>query len=263
MSGLIIDPFRFAAGDPLSGGIFTTYVGDGTNGILGTAYKVRTFDYIGATDVLSVTEEVVVELLVLGAGAGSGGASNTSRKSGSGGAGKLYYSAAFPLTPGDYTIEVGLGGALGGGSTYGGNGGDTIFGPITCPGGGGGAPASTPVGTPPGSDGGCGGGGAANNSTAGSGGAELDGTGGELYGTFYGSPGGSGAAGSSGGHGGGTNGGLITGRVYYLSGSAVEYGIGGTYGGANPTTPGSGGPGVPSVQNGRAGTDGIVIVRYV
>jgi hypothetical protein len=57
-----------ASGVVASGGTETTYVGDGSNGVLGQSYKVHTFT--AATGSLVVTQGGEVDVLILGAGGG-------------------------------------------------------------------------------------------------------------------------------------------------------------------------------------------------
>ena len=82
-----------------------------------------------------------VELLVVGGGGGGG----CGVAGGGGGGGQVYHSTTFSVTGGmTYSVTVGAGGAGGtnGGSSvgrwHGENGGDSVFGAITCLGGGGG-----------------------------------------------------------------------------------------------------------------------------
>ena len=94
-----------------SGGTETTYVGDGTNGVLGQSYKVHKFTADGT---FTVTQGGEADVLVVGAGgSGTGGY-------GGGGGGVLFQKVA--LSPGAMPVTVGQAGVvatLGGASQLG------------------------------------------------------------------------------------------------------------------------------------------------
>ncbi len=210
------------------------------------------------------------------AGGGSGGKDvNTGVDSGGGGAGGLVYQASRAITPGNYTVTVGAGGASQTSTrTNGISGNNSVFDTITALGGGGGGAYPGP-----GVNGGSGGGGVTYNSAAGGSATQGNSGGGTGYGNNGSSSGGGGGAGAAGGSAGGV------GLAYSISGSSVYYaggggnsgaaggngggGAGGT-GGANGTagtanTGGGGGAATSanSTSNSGAGGSGIVIVSYV
>ena len=235
-----------------------------------------------------------IQYLVIAGGGGGGGASAR----GAGGAGG-YRSSIFGELSGDssvtesviplststeYTVEVGAGGANGGGTDTGGfNGSDSVFHTVTSLGGGYGGGGSTGAEKNPGGTGGSGGG----SNYGGAGGLGTlnqgnDGGVGSVVANTYGGGGGGGAA-EPGANGTGTNGGkggdgllsLVTGQAITRAGG----GAGGTYNGSGAGAPGvggggsvgqagtantgGGGGGCPNInQQGGAGGSGIVIIKY-
>ncbi|MEK7195805.1 MAG: glycine-rich domain-containing protein, partial [Patescibacteria group bacterium] len=172
-------------------------------------------------------------------------------------AGGYQYNAALPVTTQAYSVTVGAAGVAGinGGAGQGGNGGNSVFSATIAYGGGGGAYGSL---SNAGSSGGSGGGGSMEGGGAGGIG-------------FQGGKGGDGAANSAwegGGGGAGGDGSGYTpgpGIVNSISGSAVTYGVGGSYssGQGDRTEKGSGGMGSSPSGNGKVGVIGIVIISYV
>jgi hypothetical protein len=235
-----------------------------------------------------------IQYLVVAGGGGGGGASAR----GAGGAGG-YRSSIFGELSGDssvsesaislstnteYAVEVGAGGANGGGTDVGGfNGSDSVFHTITSLGGGWGGGGSTGAEKNPGGSGGSGGG--SNYGGAGGAGTLNQGNNGGVGSTVastYGGGGGGGAS-ESGTNGTGTNGGnggnglssSVTGQLITRAGG----GAGGTYNGSGAGSPGAGGGGsvgqagtantggggggCPNInQQGGAGGSGIVIIKY-
>jgi hypothetical protein len=276
---LMLTLARTAAAISATGGNVTT------NG----AYVLHTFTNSGS---LNVAVGGTIEVLVVAGGGGGG------RLGGGGGGGGLIYSNAFPVTVSNYTVTVGGGGA---GSTSrgakGGNGTNSVFGPLTATGGGGGGSYNDNFRS--GNDGGSGGGAACKNNQTGTtglpGNANPPGQGnnGGTAPTATGeiTCGGGGGAGMAGGNGSGntTGGAGGNGSSYHISGTLREYAGGGGGGGTTAGgAGGSGGGGAGSIgtANGTAGTantggggggsrdnaagggnggsggSGIVIVRY-
>lgn len=103
-----------------------------------TNFKVHAFTTTGASTLTVSGVPAYVDILVVGAG-GSGG----SRVRGGGGAGGVVYLQNFKLSPGQYSISVGAGGASRTGTPYTGNNGGnttvTAISSVTAYGGGGGA----------------------------------------------------------------------------------------------------------------------------
>jgi hypothetical protein len=98
-----------------SGGTETTYVGDGTNGVLGQSYKVHTFTADGS---LIVTQGGLADVLIVGGGSHGGGGSYP-------GAGGRANRGLMELGAGTMPVTVGIGGnsstsALPGTSSFGG-----------------------------------------------------------------------------------------------------------------------------------------------
>ena len=195
-----------------------------------------------------------VEVLVV-AGGGGGGGKNTG---GGGGAGGLIYNNAYPVTPGQtYTVTVGVAGTNAAGyQSYGGNGGNSVFGNLTAiAGGGGGYGVQGGTRAVAGRVGGSGGGGGGDDSggpfTGGAGTAGQGFTGGQ--GTSPGAnAGGGGGAGAVGGDSvvstRGGNG--AAGLAFGISGLPTSY-AGGGGGGGNSTagTGGTGGGGAGAAGN--------------
>jgi len=126
----------------------------------GTTYRVHTFTTTGTNTfaVSSVGTSPTVEYLVV---AGGGGGATDAEIGGGGGAGG-FRTGTLSVSPQNYTITVGAGGARGtgvdqsgtGSGTNGGNGGNSVFSTITAIGGGGGSTRGATAGS-----GGSGGGG--------------------------------------------------------------------------------------------------------
>lgn len=226
----------YAYRDTLAGLTFTLI---GGNAITAGGYKIHTF--LGGTTVLQTSGGLTrnVEYLIV-AGGGYGGAD----QGGGGGAGGLKTgSLNIDATGQTYSIIVGTervaSSAFGVSCTAGGNGG-------SYNGGGG-------------SSGGSGGGGGG-GSPGGPGGSGIPGQGnnGGASGGFA-MPGGGGGAGSAGG-----SQSPGSGLVYSISGSAVNYAVGGAQQ-YNSGTPGGGGAGGPNsaAASGSPGNTGTVIIRYL
>jgi hypothetical protein len=253
-------------------------------------FTIHTFSTVGNTSCIVTNTSITVELLVVAGGSGGGGGDG----GGGGGAGGLVYQASYTLAPGTYTVTVGGGGSAGNssGNAPGGDGGNSVFGPITAFGGGGGAGAGTTTGVSGGS-----GGGGTHDSGAGAGGTGqqpsrpspstgFGNNGGQSFNSSPWSGGGGGGAGQAGANGSGSaggNGGV--GRQYNTSGTPLFYaggggggsagsggGTGGSGGGANGGSPNSagnngtantgGGGGGGNNREGGSGGSGIVILRY-
>lgn len=233
---------------------FTIQASDGINtatrsySITVNAPQVETFN--SGSGNFSVPSGVTSVNALVVAGGGGGGA----RSGGGGGAGGLVYRPALPVSPGgSVPYSVGSGGSPGieGGQSYGGTGGDSVFGPLTAKGGGG---ANDSNGSTQPGAGGSGGGqgyeyGPSNPPGTQPGQPGDSGT----YG--FGNPGGSGQLSpqprSGGGGGSGGAGGPVApqqrrggaggqARTYSISGSPVTYaggGSGGAHPGPNPGEP--------------------------
>jgi hypothetical protein len=252
-----------------------------TGGTITTVGANRIHTFTSGTTTITFLVPVTAQVLVVAGGGGGGGTGTTNQTGGGGGAGELYYNASYSIAPGTYTVTVGAAGTrgLGSGSTGGTptNGGDSIFGPIDCNGGGRGGSSS---GLDNGGSGGSGGG-ASRNAT---GGASVKTAGG--FGNAGGISSGSLSAGEAGGGGGGGAGGAGAaagptndtraaggaGRAYSISGVSVTYAQGGRGGSRNGTSDGpagttnagdgGGGGDGNAVSNGGNGGAGIVIISY-
>jgi len=250
----------------------------GASVVTSNGYYICTFTNNGT---FSVTSTGIVDVLVVAGGGGGG------KTGGGGGAGGMIYSNSYPVVASNYTVTVGGGGA---GSTsrnsQGGNGTNSIFGPLVAVGGGGAGSFSLTSGNTGGSGGGSTEGGTAGSSTSGQGHMGGGSASGNVAG---GGGGGAGAAGASGvatgnigGNGGaGSNCSISGAAVYYAGGgggggdTAGTGGIGGGGAGTNananatvgsPITGGGGGGARDSSDlggNGANGGSGIVIVRYL
>lgn len=253
---------------------------NGTGGIItyDGAYTVVNFSSNG-TFVWAGASSNVSVLVVGGGGGASGG---TDYRAG-GGAGGYLTNTTYYVSPGSYSVVVGLGGAKGVNGTL------SSFGILTAIGGGAGS-----TGSSKGSLGGSGGGGAYTNllggeGTAGQGYAGGNGT----VGAGYNSMGGGGGAGALGGNGvqdtNPGNGGVgvsnsISGTTQYYAGGGAGgmqngFGggcagaLGGLGGGGNCSntgnnnaingTGGGGGGTTDAGHSGGAGGNGIVIIRYL
>jgi hypothetical protein len=85
----------------------TTFIGNGTNGILGQSYTVETFNGTGTCNWVAPARVETASVLVVAGGGGGG-----SRHSGGGGGGGVLYATNYSLTPGSsYSLSVGKGGA--------------------------------------------------------------------------------------------------------------------------------------------------------
>lgn len=113
-----------------SGGTESTYVGNGTNGVLGQSYKVHSFL---ANGTLTVTQGGVCDVLVVGGGGGAGNSYGCP-----GGGGGVIARAVSLTTLGAIPVTVGVGGTAPNASAAGGNGGQSSFEGIIALGGGGG-----------------------------------------------------------------------------------------------------------------------------
>lgn len=251
--------------------------------------SIHTFSSSGTFEVTNGIREV--EYLIVGGGGGG------ARTGGGGGAGGML-TGTMILTPGEYTVTVGAGGAAGHGSgtnddQNGSNGGNSAFGSLTAIGAGGG---TSTISSFEGIDGGSGGGGGGVNEQGGQGvldqgkdgGDPLSGLGAPSGGGGGAGVAGSDAAGDIGGNGGDGISSDINGTAKYYAGGGGGGGnevsganTGGTGGGggggraANASTNanatagtnglgGGGGGGITNTGdgNGRDGGDGIVILRY-
>jgi hypothetical protein len=96
----------------------TTFIGNGTNGILGQSYTVETFNGTGTCNWVAPANAGTASVLVVAGGGGGG-----SRHSGAGGGGGVLYATNYSLTSGGtYELSVGKGGAGYVGGTSGGSG---------------------------------------------------------------------------------------------------------------------------------------------
>lgn len=213
------------------------------------------------------------KLLVVGGGGGGG-----SEMGGGGGGGAVVYNAAYPLSPGTYSVAVGSGGngaSAGAGQARGGNGGTSLFGTVRAIGGGGGGSDYSTNNSPPGSGASAGGSAGAVQNWRASGviglGYDSVPTPGSYYPTGGGGAGGPGATNpATGGVGVPVN---ILGTSYYFGGGGGGSGYtsiggnggnGGGGGGAVGTTTGGsglfagspGGGGVQVAQTNRPGGNG-------
>jgi hypothetical protein len=250
----VVDP----PGNTGSGGTITYTDSNGANPRPTTpyipGYVVHTFTSDGT---LNIPDTASADVLVVAGGGGGGG--HDSYGAG-GGAGGLIYSTAFSIAANSsYTVTVGGGGGVAG--DVGGNGANSVFGPLTALGGGGGSW------------------GGINGGSGGSGGGAYwgtPGTGLQPDSGGYGNNGG--GSGGGGGGGAGAAGGSVygpggIGREYSISGVAAYYAGGGDGAGNSSVVLGGGGRpgGVANTGGGGAGANpsaaypggsGIVIVKY-
>jgi hypothetical protein len=241
-----------------TGGAFSTIV-DGVD------YRVAKYAASGS---LVVTSTVTVEYEIIAAGA-SGGYG----RGGGGGAGKRK-TGSVSLTPGTYTVTVGLGGPARGSLGSGTNGDNSTFNGVTANGGGFGGGATGSIATA-GGDGGHGGGAAAGDA-GGTAVAGVSNDGGNSGGLRFNSSttnnragGGGGGEGGAGGAAstamGGTAGAGISTSIDGIPITVCAGGVGyGTTMPGNPTgagNPGSGGNGSHSGASG-AGQNGRIVIRW-
>ena len=217
----------------------------------GKTYDIHTFTDDSATNLsLTVSEPGFVDALIVAGGGGGGGGQNAGK--GGGGAGGLL-NTSLVLEARTYEVKVGNGGAGGGDANApsgGQTGGDSIVFGLTAFGGGGGgySPSYNTGVVTAGLIGGSGGGGNPPGSAL-------------PYLSIQGNPGDGYDGGGAGGPGdGGGDGG--PGFVSSITGTELEYSIGGNSNANDaPTTPGSGGKAGAAYAAGYAGQAGIVIVR--
>lgn len=254
------------AATKMTGGAVTTVGGD----------QIHTFTSSGTLVVSKPT--YVRALLVAGGGSGGGDIG------GGGGAGGVLHVTDHALSPGEYVVTVGAGGAQTVAYGEGFDGENSVLSALTAIGGGGGrADGSTEVGRPGGSGGGAasfGGGKAGGAGTEGqgnNGGAGANTTSWSSAGS--GGGGGAGASGTDGGLNAGGSGGA--GVANDITGTNVTYGGGGagrSYSGSHGTggAGGGGGAGAAGTNGlggggsggsngggvGLAGGSGIVVIRY-
>lgn len=229
------------SGVAATGGTETTFVGDGTNGVLGQTYKVHTFTADGTLDVSQGGE---VDVLLVGGG-GPGG---NSGKAG-GGAGAMMELFGVNLDAGAVPVTVGAGGITGTSLA----GGHSAFGDLSAPGGGAGASPNASQGNQ-GFPGGSGGGQIYGGIT----GTALDPRYGNNAATAINDDGGTGGGGA-GGPGNQRAGG--PGKATSFAGTTQTFAAGGRsqWGGTAVNPVANSGNGGDYTKN---GSSGIVIVRY-
>jgi hypothetical protein len=239
-------------------------------------YRIHTFTTVGTSTFTPATSGLVDVLVVAGGGGGGGCAAN--QTGGGGGAGELYYSEKYSVASGAITVTVGNGGNGGVGSTTTAAtaGGNSVFGTLTCAGGGKGGDRA--INGNAGGAGGSGGGAARLTGAGALGGAStatigLGNKGGNTLATDANGAGGGGALGAgSNGDSSGTRPPGGPGASYSISGTIVSYGSGGVGGlragtsngagaSANTGNGGGGGDGNATTTGGNGGS-GIVIIRY-
>lgn len=270
---VVVNPYILIA-PPVGGG------GYALGGVISEdgAYTVHVFT--GSED-LTVVGTVIGDWLLAGGGGGAGYSNSSAYFGGGGGAGRLLLGFGEVLLDGVYPVVAGAGGAQGGTSTDGSNGGDSSWNSYVAPGGGGGGRGSTAFYDPAlgnGHDGGSGGGGfGARTGTSPTGGAPINGTTQVGYGNAGGSGSGddSGHAAGGGGAGGvgqdGSTGGAAlggAGLANSITGSSLTYAKGGNAGTGSPASAppsgrGSGGNGGSAGTAGTPGSSGTFILRYV
>ena len=238
-----------------------------------TATELYSFD-TSFEPVPAIQRAANAKVLVVGGGGGGG-----SDMGGGGGGGAVIYNAAQALSPGNYSVTVGLGGAGGPAGTAqvrAANGQDSLFGTIRALGGGGGGSAYAVNTSPPGSGASAGGSAGANATLRASGVIGLGYDSVATLGSYY--PTGGGGAGGPGAVNPATGGpGVLVdvlGTSYYFGGGGGgsgyttiggNGGIGGGGGGAVGTTTGGGtainpgqpgGGGTTAAQTNRPGGNG-------
>lgn len=212
---------------------------------------------------------VTVDYLLVGGG-GSGGAGSSTVYGGGGGAGRVL-SGSVELEPGSYPVVIGAGGAaIPGvdGNAAGNTGSQSTFNGLTAGGGGGGA---RPDGDGLAGASGGGGGGSATAQVGGAGtGAGFDGGDGFAAGDGTRASGGGGGAGAVGGNASANTAGVGgAGVANSITGSSVNYGVGGRgcgvdigdVVGTDGVNAGDGGGGSKRFASG-AGANGVLIIRW-
>ena len=257
----------------ITGGVEQEYESGGTN------YRSHSFLTPG-THRFSTSTTLTIDFLLVAGGGGSAGAEGQHGSTGGGGAGGLVEATSQTLSPGNYTIVVGAGGAKSTNvSAPASNGGNSTFNSFTATGGAGGGDYEG--GT---RNGGSGAGGSEDGESGG--GTTQDTYSGTTNVTGYGNvggnggsypSGGSGSGGGAGGAGGTANSGTVTGGAgranSFRTGSNVTYSTGGVgvsgdnivgVAGSPNTGDGAGGVSTSSGNNtaGEDGGSGIVVIRY-
>ena len=219
-----------------------------------------------AYGILSTSNKVSADYLVVAGGAGGGGALGGLYAAGGGGGAGGYQTSTFTLsTLNTYSITVGAGGTSGTQTVDGGNGGNSVISgtgitTVTSTGGGGGAFNGSGGSPRNGQNGGSGGGSSGAGGTGGTGTSGQGNNGGSVTTNTGGGPGGGGAGAAGASLGSSTSGGAGgNGLSSSISGSSVTYaggGGGGGYGGGSAGSGGTGGGGAggASTSNGIAGT---------
>ena len=264
---------------------------------VGNAWVIHTFP-TGTNTFVVTSGSGDAEVLLVGGGGSGGSVDGSGVCAGGGGGGEVVHVPAFAVAPGTYDVRVGGGGlaphadhTLASGTLAaltGGNGVDSIFGPLTARGGGGGGAGFTDNGFREhrqGRDGGSGGGGgsafdtiaapdnAGGASVASDGSGSAGGSGVNATPTSAG--GGGGGAGGAGAPGDGTTGPSLGGPglsfdTASADGTMREYGKGGNSqcfpatitAGANGTGNGGFGSGTAEGCDGGAGGAGTLIIKY-
>ncbi len=241
-----------------TGGTINTY-NDGTDN-----WKSHTFTSSGTFTISTAGDfHSDIQYLIVAGGAGGGGNRRAVGCGGGGGAGGMLVGAYSSFSAQAYGVTVGGGGSAGGQTGNGGDGGNSSIFSITSNGGGGGGSGQDAAGRSGGSGGGGGyqRGGGGGTSGQGNSGASGQG-GGAPY--FGGGGGGKSSGGSGRTAGNGTNNSYNNTTVLYAKGGqggAENGSVGADGGGANTGGGGGAGAGIDA-RNGRAGSSGIVIVRY-
>ena len=240
-------------------------------------YTIHTFTSSGT---FTPSQNMNVQVLVVGGGGGSGGGGNTGWAGGGGGGGGVIHNTTYNANSSPLTVTVGSGGAAGWASgdagRRGGQGGNSVFDSLTAIGGGGGG-GNPGYSEGVGGSGGSGGGGATYSSAGGTGTTGQGYNGGSASASCCAGGGGGGAGGAGGSTSNTVGGNAGAGAAVAITGTNILYGGGGagkgsggngsaanggtavdTNGAANT---GAGGGGVRSTS-GRAGGSGVVVVRY-
>lgn len=241
-----------------TGGSITTY-NDGSHN-----WKAHTFTSSGTFAISTAGDfHSDIEYLIVAGGAGGGGNRRATGCGGGGGAGGMRTGSYTGFSAQSYTVTVGGGGGAGGQTGNGGTGGNSSIFSITSNGGGGGGSGQDAGGQSGGSGGGGGYQRSGGGGTSGQGNSGASGQGGGA--PYYGGGGGGKSSGGSGrSAGNGTNNSYNNTTVLYAKGGqggAENGSVGADGGGANTGGGGGAGAGVDA-RNGRAGSSGIVVVRY-